>query len=231
MRNLIIILMLSSLFACNQKFEKSDSPIEKFERILGEQETIDLNEIVYDLDNYLAFHYPDNRLKFKAYLGDISKSKVEEYWKIDSTKLIKYRENYLFGKYDTIFPDSVWYNGQSFSIKFPNSDFIEETIPIISQGEIFNLDSAINSLKNEPKFSIRKQGKLYLALVAIQQSDSIILTYFDAKVCAGNISPSILAGGLACYLNDKNELFAKSILILDMYERRKPLEMPINMER
>jgi hypothetical protein len=219
MRNLTIIVILISVFACNQRAEKKHSSIETFEKILGEPETNYLNEIVADFDNYLASNYPDHKSKFESYLVDISELGVKEYLKIDSTKLIKYRESNLFGKYDTLYPDSVWYDGLSFSSKFPDSEFIEEMIPIKREGKNTNVDSTINSLKNEPRFVLTEQSRLFLALDSISQSDSLIITYFDAKEAVGSMSPSILAGGLRYYLNDNNEYFAKRIFIMDMYER------------
>jgi hypothetical protein len=219
MRNLTIILMFISLFACNQTTEKSDSQIEKFEKILGEKETIYLNEIVSDFDNYLSSKYPDQKSKFKSYLVDIYESRVKEYWKIDSAKLEKYRESSLFGKYDTVYPDSVWYNGLSFSIKYPDYEFIEEIIPLKRKGENLNLDSTITSLKKEPRFILTEQSKFFIALDSINQSDSLIITYFDAKETVGYLILSELAGGLKYYLNDDNEYFAKRIFIMDMYER------------
>ena len=219
MRNLTIILLFISLFACNQTTEKSDSQIEKFEKILGEQETIYLNEIVADFDNYLSSKYPDQKSKFKSYLTDISELKIKKYWEIDSAKLEQYRESNLFGEYDTVYPDSVWYDGLSFSIKYPDDEFIEEMVPIKRKGKNLNVDSTITSLKNEPRFILTEQSKLFIALDSINQSDSLIITYFDAKEAAGNLSPSILAGGIGYYLNDNNEYFAKRILIMEMYER------------
>ncbi len=217
MKNLTIILIFISLFACNQTTKKSDSQIEKFEKILGGQETIYLNEIIADFDNYLSSKYPDQKPKFKTYLTDISELKIKKHWEIDSAKLEKYRASNLFGKYDTLYPDSVWYDGLSFSIKYPDDEFIEEMIPIKRKGENLNVDSTITSLKNEPRFILTKQSKLFTALDSINQSDSLIITYFDAKKAVGNLSPSILAGGLKYYLNDDNEYFAKRIFIMDMY--------------
>ncbi len=219
MRYLTIILIILSPFACHQKTDKNDTPTEKFERILGEQETTYLNEIVCDLDNYLASTYPDQESKFKTYLVDISKSRVKEYWKIESNKLKKYGETNLFGKYDTIYPDSVWYGGLSINIKYPDFEFIEEMIPIKRKNGETNIDSMINSLKIEPKYLLIEQSVFYPALDSIQESDSLIINYIDAKEAAGNMSPLILVGGLMYNLNENNEYFAKRIFVMEMYER------------
>lgn len=218
MKNLIILIITISFFACNQNAKKSDSPIEKFEKILGEQETIFLNEIVSDLDNYLTSNYPEQKSKFKSYLVDISELKVNEYWKIDTVKLKKYRESNLSGKYDTIFPDSVWYDGQSFKIKYPDFDIVEEIIPLKRNNEETNIDSTINSLINEPRFLLKEQSSFCLAIDHLQQSDSLIVTYLEAKEAVGNLSPSILAGGLIYYLTESNEYLVKRIFIMDLYK-------------
>lgn len=226
MRNLTIFLIIL-LFACSQKIGKSDSQIDRFVKILGKQETIYLNEIVADLDNYLESNYSNQKSKFKSYLVDISESKVSNYWKIDSTKWNKYKESELFGKYKSLYPDSVWYDGLSFSIKFPNDEFIVEIIPIKIKDENINIDSTINSLKNEPRFILMEQSTLFLALDSISQSDSLITTYFNVKEEVSNLPPSILAEGLGNYLNNNNEYFAKRIFIMDMFERYATLQETI----
>ena len=219
MRNITLIFLFITLFACNQKTGKNEMQIEKFEKILGKQETTYLNEIVGDLDNYLAENYPYQNSKFKAYLVDISESKVDKYWKIDSMKIKKYRKSNLFGKYDTIYPDSVWYDGQTFKIKYSDFDIVEEIIPLKKNNKETNIDSTINALRIEPRFLLKTESKFYLALESIQQSDSLMITYLDTKEAAGNLSPAILAGGLKYYLTENNEYFAKRIFVMDLYER------------
>ncbi len=219
MRNLTLIFLIITLFACNQNTKKSELQKEKFEKILGKQETTNLNEIVGDLDNYLIKKYPEQPSKFKAYLNDVSELNLSEYWRLDSIKMKKYRESNLFGKYDTIYPDSVWFDGRSFNIKYPDFDMIEEIIPLKRINEETNIDSIINSLRIEPKFLLKKESNFYLALDSIQQSDSLIITYLNEKEAAGNLSPSILANGLKHYLTESNEYFAKRIFVMEMYER------------
>ena len=218
MRNITLIFLFITLFACNQKTEKNEMQIEKFENILGKQETTCLNEIVGDLDNYLAENYPHQNSKFNEYLVDISESKVDKYWKIDSMKIKKYRESNLFGKYDTIFPDSVWYDEQTFKIKYPDFDIVEEIIPLKRISKETNIDSTINAMRIEPRFLLKTESKFYLALDSIQQSDSLMITYLDAKEVAGHLSPSVLANGLKYYLTESNEYFAKRIFVMDIYE-------------
>jgi hypothetical protein len=219
MKYLIIIVIGIAFFACNQRAEKINRDIKTFEKVLGEQETNYLNEIIGVFDNYLTKKYPVQDSKFKTYLVDISESNINDYLRIDSIKMKKYRESNLFGKYDTIYPDSVWFDGQTFNIKYPNFDIVEEIIPLKRINEESNIDSTINSLRIEPRFLLKEQSKFYFALDSIQQSDSLMITYLDAKEAAGNLLPSILAGGLKYYLTKNNEYFAKRIFVMNLYER------------
>lgn len=219
MRKGILFLVFISLLACNQKTERRDTNIEYFEEILGKKETSYLNEIVDDLDSYLALHYPEKKSKFKAYLLDISKGNTSEYWSIDSIEMKHYKESKLFGQYDTIFPDSVYYDGTSFHIRYTDCDFVEQISFLKRKNKEINIDSTIKLLKNEPKFSLREQSKFYIALDAIPQPDSLIISYIEAKQAAGNFRLSTLAAALLNYLTEKNEYFAKRIFIMDIYER------------
>lgn len=218
MRNLLTIFLILSFISCNQEIRKSESNIRKFEHNIGAKELDYLNEIINDFDNFLANNYPDKKSKFKAYLADISELKTIKYWKIDSTKMHKYRKSNLFAKYETIYPDTVWYDGQTFSIKFPNTEYIEEIIPIRRKNVDLNIDSTINSLKHKPETWLIEQSDFYLALNSIQKSDSLIITYLEVKEIAGNLSPTILASGIMYYLTDKNEYFAKRIFVMDIHD-------------
>ena len=221
MRNLAIFVLIISLVSCNQTIEKNSSSIETFEKILGEPETTYLNEIVSDLNNYLSLNYPDHESRFKSYLVDIPELNLIDFYRIDSIKLIRYGESNLFGQYMTIFPDSVWCDGLTFKIKFPNADLINEILPLPEKGENSNIDSVITSLENKPEFVLIERSNFILALDSIKQSDSLISTYLDAKEEAGDLSPSTLSVGIKHYLNDNNEYFAKRILIMDLYEKSK----------
>jgi len=82
MKNLILLIILFSLYSCNQKSRIKNSRIEKFEKLLGKQETKFRNEIIADFDTFLDSKYPTENLKFKQYLVDISESTINDYWKI-----------------------------------------------------------------------------------------------------------------------------------------------------
>ena len=188
---------------------------------MGEPETTYLNEIVSDLNKYLSANYPDRESRFKSYLVDIPDLNLNNFYRIDSIKLIKYGESNLFGQYVALFPDSVWYDGLIFKIKFPNSDFINEMLPLPGKRENSDIDSIITSLENKPEFVLKEQSRFILALDSIKQSDSLISTYLEVKESLGDLTPFTLSIGLKHYLNDNNEYFAKRILMMDLYEKLK----------
>lgn len=213
MKNLIVLIIITSFFSCNQNIKKSNFSIEKFEKHLGIQETIYLNEIAKDLDKYLISNYPDEELKFKSYLIDLIQHEIKDYWKVDSIKLKKYRESKLFTEYDTIFPDSVWYdyNYKSYNIKYPDSLVTEVFFP-----EKRNIESTINSLKNEPRLLFKEEGNFFTALDLTKKSDSLSIVYIEYEM--GKIPPTVLASGIMNYLTENNEYIAKRIFIMEILQ-------------
>jgi hypothetical protein len=222
MRYLSIVLMMCSILACNNNSTEYGGLIKKFEKILGENESYFLNEIVSDFDNYLILNYPENESEFKAYLEAVSEMKVKNNWKIDSLKLKKYRESNIFSNYDSIYPDSVWFEDGIFKITYTDyfcEELItssEEWIPSKSD-ELRNIDSTINSLQREPILT-KYPSNFIVALDSIQQTDSLIITYLDFKNWVDDISPENLAGGLLYFLSEENEYFAKRIFVMEILD-------------
>ncbi|MDA3839593.1 MAG: hypothetical protein PF572_00755 [Patescibacteria group bacterium] len=212
MKRFYIFILISFLFSCNQT-NKTDSII-IFETILGEKETTALNEIVTDFDTFLDLKYPNKTSIFETYINDLTKKSYNNIWRIDSTIISKYADCNIFPKYDLIFPDSVWYDGLSFKIKYSDNDVVEEITPIIRNGGI-NIDSMILEIKTNPKFLTKHQSSFLPALDSIKDSDSLIFNYLDAKSIIGNISTEVLSKGLMIGLSENNEYFAKRILIMD----------------
>ena len=219
MNKLIILVFSLTFFSCNQRASEHQTSIERFEDVLGAQEVIYLDEIISGLDTYLETNYSDRELKFKSFLIDMREGNVNDHWEIDSIKITKYRKSHLFNKYDEIYPDSVWFDGQTFVSRFLEIELVAEMIPIRKRGEALDIDSTITALKNEPELYLKEIGQFYIALDTIQMSDSLIIKYLDAKDAAGSISPSLIAGGLNYSLNEGNEYFAKRIFVMDMYEK------------
>ncbi|MGB0840284.1 MAG: hypothetical protein ACPGXL_09100 [Chitinophagales bacterium] len=197
------------IFSCKQT-HRSDVII-AFEKALGKQETIYLNEMVATFDQFLADEYPTRKPAdaFKTYLIRVEKNGYEPLFfpTVDSLDLRKYKASPLFSQYDTIFPDSIWIEGHHFFMDYNNSIIDDDTIPmpkVLSfpppTGKSFHTDSIIQSLKNEPKYNLIDYSKFYLALDTINQTDkyadSLFLEYIDAKEKIGLISSSMIAHAL-----------------------------------
>lgn len=210
-------MILPFFFSCNQT-NKTNSII-KFKSILGENETAELNEIVIDFDNFLHLKYPNENSVFEIYLNDLTKKSDSNIYIIDSTIVSKYAESNLFPKYKIMFPDSVWYDGLSFKIKYPYSKVLDEYVPIMRNIE-FNIDSMILEIKSTPKLLTENESSFLSALDSIKDSDSLILNYLDAKSIIGNISTKMLSKGLLVGLSKDNEYFAKRILIMDGFIKK-----------
>lgn len=216
MKKLIKLLFCVLLLSCNKQGNKASLTIDKFEEKLGTQEVEYLNEIILDFDNYLDKNYPNQEFKFKSYISDINEQNIENYWEIDSNKLIVFKDSRLFRKYEKSFPDSVWFNGQVFLIKYANSELEDELVPM--QSQLGRIDSTISALENAANWSLKEESHFYLALENVQKSDSLISGYLDAKEAAGSLSIPILASGLSYSLNEDNKYFAKRIFVIEMYE-------------
>jgi hypothetical protein len=121
----------------------------------------------------------------------------------------------LFTKYDKVYPDSVWFDGFSFRLNYPNVGFEEEMIPIKGENSKTAVDSIINTLRKEPKLLLRETSKFYLALDSIQQSDSLIIDYLNAKQAVGHISQASLVDGLLSNYDYTTDYFSKRIFIID----------------
>jgi len=209
--NLVFILLL---FSCGQKADKESEIIVRFEKVLGHPEVSYLDEIVADFDDYLKNTYPGERDKFKAFLSDISASKSIPTWQLDSLKTKRYKGSKLFDTYKLVYPDSVWFNGTTFSVDYSEYGNTE-VIPIINGGsDSINVDSTILALERTPYQMLIEKGRFYVALDSIAHLDSLVSSFLDAWEASHSMSPSNLANGLAYSLTDDNAYFAKRIFIM-----------------
>jgi len=192
--------------------------INEFENSLGEIETKYLNELINDFDLFLNNKYKDEEFKFKKYLTEISDSKQPDIWKINKDKLEEMQKTNLFAKYDSIYPDSVWYDNNVFNVLYSDSDVgITNSIAITNkENKESNIDSIINSLKSEPRLKEIEPSYFQIALESIMTKDTLIQNYLDARKTAGTISIRLIAGGLLQNLKPDNEYFAKRIIIMQM---------------
>ena len=219
MRKIIIVIFSLTIISCNQDSRRNLDTVKKFERILGKQEVSYLDEMIKDFEIFLNQNYPNQELKFKSYLTDISESQAESYWEIKPADLRKYKESRLFNKYNESLPDTVWFDGQTINYEYVEHQVTGEIIPIQMRGKRLNIDSTILAVKNEPDFFMIEQGLFNIALDSVRLSDSLINKYLNAKEAAGELSPSFLASGISYSLNEENEYFAKRIYIMNRFEK------------
>jgi len=216
----IITLIIAALFySClgNDKIEKEQ--IDKFESALGKIETKYLNLLVSDFDSYLSKKYKieNSYLSFKQYLTEVSESSNPDFWKIDKIKLEEIQKTNLLAKYDSIYPDSVWYNNNVINVSYASSNGIINSIALIrKENQEFNIDSLINSIKTKPRLEEIEPSYFKIALESLMQEDALISNYLDAKQAAGSISKRLIASGLLYNLSLENEYFAKRIMIIEM---------------
>ncbi len=215
MKHILTFTILVFLFSCT---EKKDVRIVEFENFLGETETKYLNDLINDFDTFQNIKYENEEFKFKEYLTEISESNEPDIWKIDKNKLVEIEKTNLFAKYDSIIPDSVWYDNKGFNVSYSDSnDGITTSIAINSEeNKKTNIDSIINSLKTKPRLVEIEPSYVQIALEAVMTEDPLIQNYLDAKKTAGTISIRLIAGGLLHDLKPENEYFAKRILIMEM---------------
>ncbi len=218
MKYIITLVITILIFSCNENKKIENELMDKFENILGESETKYLNEIVSDFDSYLKTKYKDTNSdsELKQYLKDLSESKYPDFWKIDKMKLDKYLKSNLFAKYDSIYPDSVWFKDNEINIRFNELGITESIIPIKRKKQELNVDSLISSIKKTPKLNEFEPSYFQIALESIMEKDTLILNYIDAKQTAGNISLRLIASGLLYNLSPEKEYFAKRIMLMEM---------------
>lgn len=190
----------------------------EFEKYLGEIETRYLNELVNDFDLFLNKKYKNEEFKFKKYLTEISESNQPDIWKIGKNKLEEIYKTNLFAKYDSIYPDSVWFDNNMFWVSYSDSDLgITNSIAIKNkENKESNIDSIINSFKSEPRLKEIEPSYFQIALELVETKDSLIQKYMEARKAAGTISIRLIAGGLLYDLKPENEYFAKRIIIMQM---------------
>jgi len=215
MKQVLTFVFLISFLSCTHG---QNDRINEFEKSLGEIETRYFNELVNDFDLFLNKKYKDEEFKFKKYLTEISESNQPDIWKIDKNKLEQINKTNLFAKYDSIYPDSVWYDNNVFNISYSDSDVgITNSIALINkENKESNIDSIINSLKSKPRLKEIEPSYFQIALESIVTKDSLIQKYLDARKTAGTISIRLIAGGLLHDLKPENEYFAKRIIIMQM---------------
>ncbi|HUW06002.1 MAG TPA: hypothetical protein VMW01_07060 [Williamwhitmania sp.] len=223
MRIIHLLIFLPLLTSCQQSRVSStnnSSSIERFENVLGKQETDYLNEIVQDFEGFLNSSYSGNDLasKYKAYLTDISNNTLKHHWKIDSLKMLRYEKSNLFAKYDTVYADTVWFEDGMVNFKFKNDNLVQSIIPIEQKNRALNIDSLIQDTKSKPYIKLISESQFYVALDSIAHGDSLILDIIDSKSNPNQVEESLFARGLLKHNPDFSNYFIKRIIALETAE-------------
>jgi hypothetical protein len=178
----VLILLIPLFTSCFKPNGSETAQINKFESILGEIETKYLNEIVHDFEDYLTSNYSEVEIDsiYKYYLVDLSYNKIKNPWSIDSIKMIKYKMSNLFGKYDTIYPDTVWYEKEMINIKFNGNEIYDYSIVPIRRSNIpLDIDSMITYYKREPNIIQSEPSSFYMALDSIKSSNVFVQSFLN----------------------------------------------------
>ncbi|MFW6227657.1 MAG: hypothetical protein ACOC31_06090 [Bacteroidota bacterium] len=184
MSKILALFLIIAISSCNSRNEH----VRKFEKVLGEQQTHTLNDIVLDFDNFLKDEFQGS---FRAYLIVVANGQPISIWTIDIS--LQYSED-TFNSTDSMSRHSF------------GPDII-----ITEQGSV--LDSLGKANHGEATMT----GKNFCAaLNSVKQSDSLILNYLNAKKAIGNISPSSLANGMLRHYNENNHYFAKRIFVMEV---------------
>lgn len=220
MKHFLKLATFLLLLSCYPGQHKEGDLRFQFEKLLANPERGYLEEIVEDFDNFLATHYPNETNRFQAYLAEIEAEEDIPIWAPDSLKLSRYKKSLLFNRYQTVYPDSVWFDAGSFYLEYGDS-LMSEVELILNREEAdkpLNVDSAILAFKAEPEYWLVEHSKFYLALDSIRSLDPLINEYLEAKGLWLDIKmPRYrLAQGLSASLNSNNEYFAKRIYLMDI---------------
>jgi hypothetical protein len=213
MKLIIPFLILIFFFSFTQR--KNDR-IDEFENALGETETRYLNELVNDFDSFLNEKFKGEEFKFIKYLTEISESNQPELWKISMDKFVEIQKTNLFARYDSIFPDSVWYDDKGFNVSYSYMGIRNSITITQKKNQELDVDAIIKSLKNKPELKEVEPGYFQISLESVMSGNTLIKNYLDAKKTAGTLSIRLVADGLLRELKDENEYFAKRILIMEM---------------
>lgn len=225
MRILTIVLSLLLFNSCLREKVIDKKRINKFEYLLGKQESKYLNEIITDFDLYLDTNYDNNNEqdRFKSYLIDFIEK--QEYYlfesdkpfTIDSAKLTKYKSSKLFNKYFLEYPVSVWKDSTGRINIYYRS--YHDTLPAITN-HFKKQEEQIEELKNTTIRNYTSISPFYTSLDSVKERDSLITIYLWSRegAGAGRLSPIVLADGILHYLNDSSEYFGKRIFIMGLYD-------------
>ena len=219
MKYILLFIFSIMLITCNDKNKVYEENIKTFENLLGVNETQCLNAFVDDFNSFLESNYTEKSggLQFEQYLIESENANEPKYWDIDSDLLNNCSGNSLFAIYDSIYPDSIWYDFTFINLKFKDFEIIQSIIPI---SNIQNIDSLIVDLSDDPRLILKEESSFYMALDSIKSRDKKIEGFINAKLEQGNLSPAIVSGGILYDFNENELYFSKRIFVMTCIEHK-----------
>lgn len=212
---MFLIIILASCTSDNQSYHSKN--IELFERLLGQDETRHLDDIVAEFDAFMEQKYAgisDSSL-FKTYLIDIERTGSFEFMEFDSAQLF----TKLFNSYHIDYPDSVWIDDTVLNVKYPGLPLETSKAPRVAKVEKQNW--LVKGLSDVPDIQITNTSIYLLALDSISISDTMISSYLETRKDIGMIHPGIMQTGVLMYLNDDSEYFLKRLFVMELLEQDK----------
>jgi hypothetical protein len=217
----ITSLLIISLLICSCSNQNSlhDEKIRIFEKVLGEKETLILNEMVAEFDQLLKSKYGNSNKneRFRKYLEDFMINGEAEFYFVDSIKFQKYKKSKLFSTYNFKYGDTIWIDNDEFYLKYKVNSKEKEVVPI--KYKIPEDEKLLEFNKLNPKKRLIERGSFYIALDSIKNSDSLLLFYAEMKETFGDISPVILADGILYYTDQSPDYFSKRIFVMDINDK------------
>ena len=209
----LFVLIILAFSSCKNSTEADR--ISEFEKALGAANTKCLDDLVLNLDSHIETLDFGTDLKFQHYLQVTKDSNLNTAFTplfSDQTCI----RNIYFGKYDTIYPDSVWYENSSFHVTYADTLYSTEFIVVPFESGDVDIDSVIQREYSEPKLIKVEEGLFLNSLYSLTNKDSLISKYIDMKYWAGSISLKLVAGGLLANTSEENIYFAKRIFIYEL---------------
>lgn len=220
MRKSYLILILIFSISCTNKISKQQ--IDKFEEILGKQNSNELTLLVTEFEeNILKKKYPSNSLK-KSYdllFLDIKTNGIN----IADFQTKKGQDIFTEGKLKTEiyrYPDSVWVENDLIKMeyrdKLPNGTFYSgiSTMSGGARWKFQTLDSLISYQMNMPTHN--SKGKYWKAMQEIKKGNDFLEGYYEHIEQFGPIPVGQIPDIIRLYKIDPTNYLIKRILIREM---------------
>ena len=149
----------------------------------------------------------------KETLDQFEKSGLRiEFWKYGYET---YKPEYQIDSF--ILPQEDTSNLDTLSLKDLYVDDIEEEIiPITNEDYDPELEEKLQRQRDSSQ-SFNHEGQFIYGLAKYGTNDSLVAGYIDAKYAAGDISPSLIVGGLTVHNLDLSVPLRKRIILMEFY--------------